>query len=175
MDDVLRAIEIAYQLHAGQVGKDGLAYIHHPLAVMSRLDTNAEMIVGVLHDGLEDAADRDAALHMIQSAFDATVVDAIQCMTHQDGEDYRAYIRRVSENAIAIRVKLADLMENMRTDRLPDHYRDWHARRLDQYQWAFAYLTREIVTYGLAVPGEPNSETVQFAADALRRLEAQQL
>jgi guanosine-3',5'-bis(diphosphate) 3'-pyrophosphohydrolase len=49
-----RAIAITEQQHAGQVDKAGRPYIEHPLRVMNAMSSDAERIVAVLHDVIED-------------------------------------------------------------------------------------------------------------------------
>ncbi len=48
------AIQIAAQAHKGQSDKAGAPYILHPLRMMMRLKTEAEMITAILHDVVED-------------------------------------------------------------------------------------------------------------------------
>ena len=55
MTQLEKAIQIAVKAHEGQPDKAGAAYILHPLRVMQNLDTETEMIVGVLHDVVEDS------------------------------------------------------------------------------------------------------------------------
>ena len=50
MTTLQKAIEIAYEAHAGQYDKAGADYINHPLRVMEKGKTEEEKIVGVLHD-----------------------------------------------------------------------------------------------------------------------------
>ena len=52
--DLERSIAIAVAAHEGQKDKGGSPYILHPLRVMMSLRTEEEMIVGVLHDVIED-------------------------------------------------------------------------------------------------------------------------
>ena len=54
MSTLQKAISIAVEAHEGQVDKGGNPYILHPLRVMMSLRTIDEMIVGVLHDVVED-------------------------------------------------------------------------------------------------------------------------
>lgn len=56
MSTLQRAIEIATKAHAGQFDKGGKEYIGHPLRVMEMGKTEAEKIVGVLHDVIEDTS-----------------------------------------------------------------------------------------------------------------------
>ena len=48
------AIQIAAEGHKGQKDKAGASYILHPLRMMMRLKTEAEMITAILHDVVED-------------------------------------------------------------------------------------------------------------------------
>ncbi len=48
------AIQIAAEAHKGQPDKAGAPYILHPLRMMMRLKTEAEMITAILHDVVED-------------------------------------------------------------------------------------------------------------------------
>ena len=49
-----RAIAIAEKQHTGQVDKAGRPYIDHPLRVMQAMSNDAERIVAILHDVIED-------------------------------------------------------------------------------------------------------------------------
>jgi (p)ppGpp synthase/HD superfamily hydrolase len=57
MSTLERAIAIAAEAHAGQVDKAGAPYVLHPLRMMLTLSSNAERIVAVLHDVVEDCPD----------------------------------------------------------------------------------------------------------------------
>ncbi len=54
MSNLEKAIEIAAVAHSGQLLKNGLPYILHPLHVMATVKTVDEKIVAVLHDVVED-------------------------------------------------------------------------------------------------------------------------
>lgn len=48
------AILIAAEAHKGEKDKAGAAYILHPLRMMMRMKTEAEMMTAILHDVVED-------------------------------------------------------------------------------------------------------------------------
>lgn len=48
------AIRLAVNGHTGQHDKSGKPYILHPMRVMMAMETVEEMIVGILHDVVED-------------------------------------------------------------------------------------------------------------------------
>lgn len=126
-----RAIAIAHQAHAQQVDKAGKPYIDHPLRVMNKMQTWQEKIVAVLHDAVEDSdltlADLD------QAGFAPEVVAAIAAITRNKGEDYEIYLQRVLGNAIALKVKIADMTDNMDMSRISHPTeKDW--QRLAKYQ-----------------------------------------
>ncbi len=55
MSNLDQAINIATKAHSRQTDKAGQPYILHPLRVMFKFQTEAEMIVAVMHDVLEDS------------------------------------------------------------------------------------------------------------------------
>lgn len=102
--------------HRGQVDKAGQPYYLHPAAVAAMVDGEDEKIVAYLHDILEDT---DVSESTIRNLFGDVVADAVKLLTHAKSEPYMDYIRRVKENELAKRVKLADLTHNMNLKRLP--------------------------------------------------------
>lgn len=117
MTTLQRAIEIAYEAHAGQYDKAGADYINHPLRVMEKGKTEEEKIVGVLHDVIEDS---EWTIEMlIAEGFSPNVISALQCLTKKsETENYDDFISRVLTNELAARVKLNDLEDNLDLSRL---------------------------------------------------------
>jgi len=132
-----RAIEIAASAHAGQLDKAGQPYILHPLRVMLRVQSDQERIAAVLHDLLEDTHWRREDLD--REGFSPVVLDALDALTRRKDESYEDFIERLTSNAVARRVKLADLEDNMNLDRLP-HPSDEDLRRLEKYRRAHAVI-----------------------------------
>ena len=115
-------------------------YILHPLRVMMRVSTDDEKIVAVLHDVVEDG--EGWSFERIRSeGFSETVIEALKHVTKLPGEedDYDAFIRRAAKNAVASRVKLADLEDNMDLRRIANPTeRDF--ARLEKYRSAYNLL-----------------------------------
>ena len=111
------AIALAVVAHRGQREKAGQPYILHVLRVMFRLETDAERIVGVLHDVVEDTGRSFADLRSLGYAEE--VLAALDCVTKREGEGYEQFVERAASNPVARRVKLADLEDNMDLRRLP--------------------------------------------------------
>lgn len=112
-----KAIEIAVEAHRGQIDKAGKIYILHPMRVMLRGRNETEMIIGILHDTVEDTP---VTLDMLQvEGFSKEVLDAIACITKTEGEEYGHFIDRVMTNPLATQVKLYDIEDNLNRDRIP--------------------------------------------------------
>ena len=104
------ALEIAVKAHKGQVDKNGVAYILHPLAVAGLLDSLELKAIAVLHDTIEDTD--VTAEHLLEKGIPKHIVEAVQLLTKPEDEEYESYLRRVKENPLAKQVKLADLANN---------------------------------------------------------------
>lgn len=135
-----KAITIAVTDHRGQRDKAGRPYILHPLRLMQECSTEAEMIVAVLHDVIEDT---DVTTdHLEREGFDTEVIQALRCLTKTKGEHYPDFIERVSKNQLARRVKILDLTDNLDASRLTS-FTDADGTRLKRYIDALTYLRSE--------------------------------
>jgi (p)ppGpp synthase/HD superfamily hydrolase len=132
-----RAIAIAAEAHAGQLGKDGTPYILHPVRVMMRVEGLEAQMAGILHDVVEDTPWTLEQLRV--EGFSSSVVEAVDCLTHREGEEYFAYVARAGANPIARRVKLADLEDNMNIRRLAE-VKDKDLERMRKYHKAWMSL-----------------------------------
>ncbi|MDB3935475.1 hypothetical protein N9383_02000 [Granulosicoccus sp.] len=79
-----RAIEIAVEAHKGQTQKNDLPYVLHPLSLIMSMNTDDERKAAVLHEVIEDTQWSMDALS--NNGFKPEVLEAIDCLTHQDGE-----------------------------------------------------------------------------------------
>lgn len=126
-----RAIAIAVEAHAGQVDKGNQPYILHPLRVMLAMPDDDHRIVAVLHDVIEDSDIQ--AFDLVREGASPRTIDALDCLTRREGESYPDFIDRVATNRIAVRVKLADLTDNMNILRLPRPLTGRDLERLKKY------------------------------------------
>ena len=106
----IRAMQIAYSAHHGQVDKAGVPYIFHPLHVAEQMEEEISCCAALLHDTVEDT---EITLEALAADFPPEVVEAVGLLTHEEGTDYYDYVRRIRSNPIAKKVKLADLNHNM--------------------------------------------------------------
>ena len=144
MATIEKAIQIAARAHEGQKDKDGQPYILHPLRAMMSVEGEEAQIVAVLHDVIEDTS--VTADDLRQAGFSEQVVAAVLCVTHRKDEPYADYVVRCKGNEIARRVKLADLEDNSRLDRVllrPDRF-EADAARLRRYVLSYKFLTDQI-------------------------------
>ena len=130
-----RAITIAAEAHASQKDRAGAPYILHPIRLMIQMDSEDAMITAVLHDVVEDSLWTLDDLR--KEGFSNTVLNAVDCLTHRDeeGEDYWDYVQRAGSDPIAIKVKLADLVDNLNPDRL-NEVTEKDEKRFDRYRKA---------------------------------------
>ena len=138
-----RAVSIAVEAHQGQKDRCGLPYIFHPLRVMGRVKTDAERIVAILHDVVEDTDWKFEDLR--REGFPEEILAALDCVTKREGEVYADFVERSARNPIARQVKLADLEDNMDLRRLPAITAE-DLPRLNKYLNAWKRLTGETST-----------------------------
>ena len=142
-----KAIEIAVEAHRGQIDKAGKEYILHPMRVMLRGRNDTEMIIGILHDVVEDTP---VTLDMLRlEGFSEEILAALDCITKHNEESYSAFIDRVLTNPLATQIKLYDMEDHLKRDRIPyptpkdearfQKYEKYHEiilRKLNEYQKA---------------------------------------
>ena len=86
----IKAIKIAYKAHEGQYDQSGVPYILHPVHLAEQMTDETTTCIALLHDVLEDTP----------------------------SDDYLDYVRRLCENPLARKVKIADLAHNSDETRL---------------------------------------------------------
>ena len=128
---------IARKAHAGQVDKAGEDYFNHPKRVADNFYEDNDIIVALLHDVIEDT---DITLeHLKKEGFNDDILTALDAMTKREGESYDLFIERVKDNPIALKVKMADLRDNMDILRLPE-LTEKDLQRIAKYHKAYKYL-----------------------------------
>jgi hypothetical protein len=102
-------------------------------------------IVAVLHDVVEDSKPphRWGLPELEAEGFSANVIEALDCVTNRPDETYEAFVDRILPNPIAVRVKIADLLDNMNLVRLAREITEKDVARLRKYQHALARLTKQ--------------------------------
>jgi len=149
-----RAIAIAVSAHQKQTDKGNNPYILHPLRVMMSLRTEDEMIVGVLHDVVEDCAEDGFDWDFLEKCgFSSTVLQALNTVTKTPEEErahkklkgeekvnaYLEFVGRAKSNPIGRRVKRADIFDNLNVSRIGELTQK-DLDRLNQYKKAIEFL-----------------------------------
>ena len=112
-----RAIHIATDAHKDQKDRYQAPFLEHVTRVMNLGKTNDEKIVGVLHDLIEKTTWTLTQLE--EEGFARHIIEAIRCLSKtSEDEDYNKLIERIKTNALAIKVKLNDLTDNMDLKRM---------------------------------------------------------
>lgn len=128
--DLGQSIEVMRSAHEGQIDKSGRPYYLHPLRVAMRLAncTAAERHAALLHDVVEDTP--VILENLREMGYSEEVLQLVDLLSRRkpDGESHSQYMERIvqSRSVYALRVKLADLYDNMspaRTRALPPHER----------------------------------------------------
>lgn len=107
------ALDIATKAHRGQLDLDGKPVILHPLTVGLMGTCTDEVVVGFLHDVVEDS---DYTFDdLLELGIPIHIVDTLRLLTHSKTETYDIYLERIatSGNRTAIAVKWHDLTHNL--------------------------------------------------------------
>ncbi|TSC58550.1 MAG: hypothetical protein Greene041619_560 [Candidatus Peregrinibacteria bacterium Greene0416_19] len=140
-----QAIAIAALAHEGQLDKARKPYILHPLRVMLKMPYEDLMIVAVLHDVIEDTREKETPItgaELLKKGFSKVIVDAIEGLTNQNGENYEEFIERAKSNWRSRKVKIADLQDNMDLSRIR-HPTAEDMERIEKYKKALSVLQAE--------------------------------
>lgn len=130
------ALELATKAHFDQKDKAGKDYILHPITVASFMDTDEEKAVAYLHDVVEDTS---VSLEDLSKVFSTDIVEAVDAITKRNNESYEEYLKRVSTNKIARKVKVSDMLHNMDLTRLPK-ITEKDIERVNKYKRSVIYL-----------------------------------
>ncbi len=112
-DQLARAMIIATDAHEGQMRKGGiLPYIIHPSRVADLLETETEKAIAWLHDVIEDTP--LTFVDLMDKGVNALIRQTVWILTHnKKANSYEEYIQIVSENPLAKRIKIADIVDNL--------------------------------------------------------------
>jgi (p)ppGpp synthase/HD superfamily hydrolase len=138
------AIALATRFHNQQRDSDGDPYILHLLRVMLACKSPLAKKAGVLHDLLEDTS--ATTQDILDAGLSQTLVDTLRLLTHSKDLSYAQYVLNLSQDPVATEVKMADLQDNYRIDRVK--YRsdcsNHDALRLQRYILSHRFLRNEI-------------------------------
>lgn len=131
-----KAMIIAYEAHKNQTDKSGVPYIYHPIHVAEQMDTENECIIALLHDVVEDT---NVTFKQLEEVFSKEIIDILKLLTREENIEYDEYIKRIKNNSIACKVKIADLTHNLDKTRL-DFVTEVDVKRNEKYKKALQIL-----------------------------------
>ena len=144
MIDFTEAFKIAAEVHGNQRDKSGEPYMGHVCRVMMQMETDEERVVAILHDTFEDSIDRPDLNRSVRARvklfYRTAIYNAVLDLTHIEDDSYEDYLAGVKRNPLAVRVKLADIRDNVDPVRLEKLSQGIRLRLLDKYGRAVAVL-----------------------------------
>lgn len=144
------ALFIAATALHGQTTWDGEDYDPHYLRVgMTGTKSKDKMIIGILHDVVEDT---DWELDDLRRVgFDERIVNGVDGVTKRPGELYFDFVERCSLNPDSIDIKISDLTDNMSVSRNDNFPNDKQLEKQRAYIVSYQYLVA--VKKGRIAPG----------------------
>lgn len=128
------AMQLCFAAHVEQDDQCLVPYVFHPFHVAEQMDDEISTTVALLHDVLEDCTFYSS--EDLRKEYPGEVAEAVILLTRDRSMTYDEYIKDLSKNPIARKVKIADLMHNI------DPGRRFHGdeRFRERYADALAYL-----------------------------------
>ena len=132
-----KALKICFQAHKNQTDKNDIPYVFHPFHVAEQMNDENSTVVALLHDVVEDT---EYTMEDLKNAgFNDTILTAIDLLTHKDGVSYQDYIEAMTDNPLAVKVKIADLQHNADISRI-DNPTAKDVERVEKYRYFLAFL-----------------------------------
>lgn len=120
--DIANALRILSEALEDQVHRDGMPAMLHSLRVAVTQKTPDRIIVGLLHDVIEDGGTEWEP--RIKAEFGAEIAHKVSLLTRREGENYMEYIARVCNDVDCMFVKMADIEDNMHPSRSDEKARN---------------------------------------------------
>jgi len=117
LNELAKANMLVLIVFKDKVDRAGEPYIRHLNKVSESFKNDEEKCIALLHDLVEDTSFTFEDLEAL--GFSKAVIDTLKLLTN-DLEDYNKYIDRLikSDNIVAKKVKMADLLDNMNLNRI---------------------------------------------------------
>ena len=138
-ENTKKALKLCFEAHKEQLDKSKMPYVFHPFHLAESMDDEKTTIAALLHDIVEDTEYTFEDLEKM--GFESEIIDALKLLTHGENVNYFDYVRKIKENPIAKKVKLADLRHNSNLTRLED-INDEMLSRVEKYKTAIELLEK---------------------------------
>jgi (p)ppGpp synthase/HD superfamily hydrolase len=130
-----KALNIAIVAHSTTKRDDGKEdYINHPLRVASQFEDDFTKSAAILHDVIEDTKWTKSSI--VSAGIPIEVADVVEILSRKERENYYDFILRVKNSPMAIKIKIADIDDNLKNCK--------EGSRADKYR-----LARHILTYNV--------------------------
>lgn len=133
-DDFRDVYATAQMAHVGQKRRSGEDYFTHPSEVRNIVTRfypkdRVSQLAALLHDSLEDAP--GSTVESVEEmeefirgsisdpASGAEVIRVVRALTHKKGGDYQSYVTSLVGDEPALRVKLSDMVHNLKSNPSP--------------------------------------------------------
>ncbi len=139
MSKLALAISITAKAFEKITDKGGTPYILHCLFVMNKtIGDECTKCAAVMHDLVEDK--KITINELIAIGFSEKTINLVRMLTHdKQNVSYEDYIKSISTNKEATKIKIADLRHNTDVTRMKD-LRKKDFDRLEKYFRAYKYL-----------------------------------
>jgi (p)ppGpp synthase/HD superfamily hydrolase len=135
------AIAITAEAFKDKTDKGGAPYILHCLFVMDNTDGDeCTKCAAVMHDLVEDCSDKYNFNLLSKMGFSEKTIGLLYLVTHREGTPYMDYIKALSVDQDAKKIKRADLRHNTDITRLKGLRKKDH-ERMEKYHTAWVYLS----------------------------------
>jgi len=143
-DDIYKALELVTILFDKELDKGGHPYIVHLISVYKGVYTKEEKVVALLHDVMEDKGLTSEELKYLGFS-DSTIKD-VEVLTRVKPTEYKDYIDNIVSHASAnaLKVKLADLKNNMDLSRIKNPTVNDYERVEKRYTPAFEKIYNKL-------------------------------
>ena len=141
MKKLALAISITAESFKDKLDKGGQPYILHCFWVMNNTEGDeCTKCAAMMHDLIEDCPDKWSLKKLTELGFSDKTIGLLHLLTHQKETDYMEYIKSISVNKDATRIKLSDLRHNSDIMRLKGLSKKDHDR-IQKYHIAYTYLS----------------------------------
>ena len=134
-----KALKLCFEAHKDQVDKAGIPYVFHPFHLAEQMDDEISTVCALLHDVVEDT--EITPDNLLQMGFPTEVLNVLKLLTHDEAVPYMDYVKSISKDPVARKVKIADLLHNSDITRV-DSSDEYAIERNKKYQEALAILTK---------------------------------
>ena len=143
-DLVMKATVIVTDLFKNDIDKGGNSYLLHLLYVYSGVKSKEEKTIAMLYEILEEK--EVSSEDLIEVGFSENIVNDVLILTKDKSISYEEYIDNIIENGSieSIRVKLADLDNNMDITRIKNPTEKDYDRINNKYIPAYEKLKKRL-------------------------------